>query len=181
MPQEVARVKDEDDADMQIPTIGERIRRLFLIRNPATGEPYTSEQVVDATGLSLGNINRMRRGTAHNPVRESLEALRSFFKVPGEYFFDTPEAVRMYEELGRLQEARSYGLRGLALRSDLLKEPERQDTAADRGGLDAITARVQALDVDALDALEELLKAVRRLQGGRDSQDDHDADAPLSP
>lgn len=81
--------------------LAERIDLLFeVVRNPKTGEPYTS---ADVARLSLGvlseeDVGGMRDGTVPNPPLDRVLALADAFGVEPSYLVDRGKAAPLLDE-----------------------------------------------------------------------------------
>jgi transcriptional regulator with XRE-family HTH domain len=101
-------------------TLADKLNRLFTTVVPAGRGPYSSEEVAQATGLSVSYVRYLRSGERDNPTKQSIEALATFFGVPPAYFFDDPDEVdridRQLDNLALLAALRRANVRHIATR-----------------------------------------------------------------
>ncbi len=78
-----------------------RLEHLFeIIRNPKTGEPYTSAEVarMSAGDLSEETVEGIRNGTISDPSVSQVAALAEVFGVPTSYLVDRGTWVSVLDE-----------------------------------------------------------------------------------
>ncbi|MFJ5548075.1 XRE family transcriptional regulator [Streptomyces sp. NPDC093225] len=127
-----------------VPTLADRIERLFqTVRRPSR-EAYSNEEVARACREASGEtfsatyLWQLRTGRRDNPTKRHLEALAAFFQVPPSYFFDDEQGERISEELTLLGALRDAEVRDVALRAVTLS-PEGLGTISDM--IEAIARR----------------------------------------
>lgn len=126
-----AVTEDQAAADERVPTLAEKINRLFETVHPPERGPYSNAEVEGALAQRKGGpkisatyLYQLRSGRKDNPTRRNLEALVSFFGVDPAYFFDDDAGRATFADLELLAALRgSADVRQLALRAIEL-EPE---------------------------------------------------------
>ena len=69
-------------------SFAKKLNQLFELRKKKNGQPYTHEEVSNATGITTGAISKLRRGQISNPSHKVIDALAKFFDVEPNYFFE---------------------------------------------------------------------------------------------
>ena len=103
-----------------------RLEHLFeTVRNPKTGEPYTSAEVARMTlgDLSEEDVERIRTGAISDPTVGQVAALASVFGVASSYLLDREEPPLLDEEL--VQALRDEDVRNVTRRIASLPKRER--------------------------------------------------------
>jgi transcriptional regulator with XRE-family HTH domain len=104
-----------------------RLEHLFeVVRNPKTGEPYSSAEVARMTlgDLSQEDVERIRTGAVSDPTVSQVAALASVFGVEPSYLFDREEPSLLDEEL--VKALRDADVRDITRESSRLPDKERQ-------------------------------------------------------
>lgn len=104
-----------------------RLESLFeVVRNPKTGEPYTSAEVARMTlgDLSEEEVDRIRTGAVIDPTVGQVAALASVFGVEPSYLLGRGEPPLLDKEL--VQALRYDDVRAITLESSRLPDRERQ-------------------------------------------------------
>jgi len=107
--------------------IAGRLEHLFeVIRNPKTGEPYTSGEVARMTlgDLSEKDVEKIRTGAVSDPSVGQVVALASVFGVEPSYLLDRGEPPLLDEEL--VQALRDDDVRDITRESSRLPDGERR-------------------------------------------------------
>lgn len=132
-------------------SFAERLDRLFRQVHPKQKAQYTYEEV--ATGateagfeISPAYVWLLRTGKRTNPTLRHIQGLAAFFGVPASYFLDPEVYDRVDPELEFASTLRDAGIRRLALRA-------------------------HGLSADALEAVQDMVEHVRRLEGVADHDD----------
>lgn len=110
-------------------TLSEQVKILFDAVRREDGQPYTLQEVSDATGISLGTIGQMRSGKINNPQLNTLRALCRFFSVPLRYF-ETQTTEECYALLAKQLSQTEPELNEIAFRASGLSEAAQQDILA---------------------------------------------------
>jgi len=108
-------------------SIAGRLEHLFeVIRNPKTGEPYTSGEVARMTlgDLSEKDVEKIRTGAVSDPSVGQVVALASVFGVEPSYLLDRGEPPLLDEEL--VQALRDDDVRDITRESSRLPDGERR-------------------------------------------------------
>ena len=108
-------------------SIAGRLEHLFeVIRNPKTGEPYTSGEVARLTlgDLSEKDVEKIRTGAVSDPSVGQVVALASVFGVEPSYLLDRGEPPLLDEEL--VQALRDDDVRDITRESSRLPDGERR-------------------------------------------------------
>lgn len=127
-------------------TFAEKLDRLFRTVHPAGRGPYSYNDVaagIRARGpvsISPQYLWLLRRGERDNPTIQHLEAIADFFGVPAAYFLDDAKAAVVDQELETVIALRDSSVRQVALRA-------------------------AGLSPRSLDAIQEMIEQVRRLEG----------------
>lgn len=106
--------------------LSEQVKILFDAVRRKDGQPFTLQEVSDATGISLGAIGQMRSGKINNPQLNTLRALCRFFHVPLRYF-ETQTAEQCYTLLTKQLSQEKPALNEIAFRASGLSEDAQQD------------------------------------------------------
>jgi transcriptional regulator with XRE-family HTH domain len=104
-----------------------RLEHLFeVVRNPKTGKPYSSAEVVRMTlgDLSEEDVQRIRTGAISDPTVGQVAALASVFGVEPSYLLDRGKPALLDEEL--VQALRDEDVRNITRESSRLPDRERQ-------------------------------------------------------
>jgi transcriptional regulator with XRE-family HTH domain len=104
-----------------------RLEHLFeVVRNPKTGKPYSSAEVVRMTlgDLSEEDVQRIRTGAISDPTVGQVAALASVFGVEPSYLLDRGKPALLDEEL--VQALRDEDVRNITRESSRLPYRERQ-------------------------------------------------------
>jgi transcriptional regulator with XRE-family HTH domain len=104
-----------------------RLEHVFeVVRNPKTGEPYTSAVVARMTlgDLSEDAVERIRTGAISDPTVGQVAALASVFGVELSYLLDRGEPSLLDEEL--VQALRDEDVRAITRESSRLSDRERR-------------------------------------------------------
>ena len=104
-----------------------RLEHVFeVVRNPKTGEPYTSAEVARMTlgDLSEEDVQRIRIGAISDPTVGQVAALASVFGVEPSYLLDRGKPSLLDEEL--VQALRDKDVRDITRESSRLPDRERQ-------------------------------------------------------
>jgi transcriptional regulator with XRE-family HTH domain len=104
-----------------------RLEHLFeVVRNPKTGEPYTSAEVARMTlgDLSEEEVERIRTGAVRDPTVGQILALAGVFGVEPSYLLDRGEPSLLDEEL--VQALRDEDVRDITRESSRLPDGERR-------------------------------------------------------
>jgi transcriptional regulator with XRE-family HTH domain len=107
--------------------VAARLEHLFeVVRNPKTGEPYSSAQVARMTlgDLSEEDVQRIRTGVTSDPTVGQVAALASVFGVEPSYLLDRVEPPLLDEEL--VQALRDEDVRDITRESSRLADGERR-------------------------------------------------------
>ncbi len=127
-------------------TLAERLDELFTTMHPAGGREYSYAHVaraveeLGAPKVSATYIWQLRTGKRDNPTKRHIEALAAFFDVPPAYFFDDQVAEQIRGQLQLLATLRDRGVRQVA-------------------------SRAAGLSARGLQAVDEMIKQVRALEG----------------
>lgn len=150
--------KDDEHAtppESAVPTsFADRLDRLFRQVRPKHKDQYTYEEVAQGATdagfeISAAYVWLLRTGKRTNPTLRHIQGLAAFFGVPASYFLDPEVYDRVDPDLEFAATLRDAGIRRLALRA-------------------------HGLSVGALDALQDMVEHVRRLEGVAD-HDEEDA------
>jgi transcriptional regulator with XRE-family HTH domain len=106
--------------------LSQQVKILFDAVRHEDGQPFTLQEVSDATGVSLGTIGQMRSGKINNPQLNTLRALCGFFRVPLRYF-ETQTAEQCYTLLTKQLLQEQPKLNEIAFRASGLSEEAQQD------------------------------------------------------
>src|ERR687889_1098146 len=82
--------------------VAARLEHVFeVVRNPSTGEPYTSAQVARMTlgDLSEEDVEKIRSGAVSDPTVGQVAALAGVFGVEPSYLVDRGKPSLLDEEL----------------------------------------------------------------------------------
>lgn len=109
--------------------LSEQVKILFDAVRREDGQPFTLQEVSDATGVSLGTVGQMRSGKINNPQLNTLRALCRFFRVPLRYF-ETQTAEQCYALLAKQLPQAHSELNEIAFRASGLSEDAQQDILA---------------------------------------------------
>src|SRR5690606_4865064 len=109
--------------------LSQQVKILFDAVRREDGQPFTLQEVSDATGISLGTIGQMRSGKINNPQLNTLRALCRFFRVPLRYF-ETQTAEQCYALLTKQLPQAQPALNEIAFRASGLSEDAQQDILA---------------------------------------------------
>jgi transcriptional regulator with XRE-family HTH domain len=131
--------------------LARRVDHLFRSRlNPDTGAQYSYEQVADAINeghdtpvVSRSYLWQLRTGKRDNPTMRHISAIAGFFGVPEQYFFGD----------GDVDDGQSAAARAAvaaALEDDQVRR---------------VTMSAVGLSKDAVDGIQQMLDAARRIQG----------------
>jgi transcriptional regulator with XRE-family HTH domain len=104
-----------------------RLEPLFeVVRNPKTGEPYTSAEVARMTlgDLSEEEVDRIRTGAVIDPTVGQVAALAGVFGVEPSYLLDREEPSLLDEEL--VQALRDEDVRAISRESSRLPDGKRR-------------------------------------------------------
>jgi transcriptional regulator with XRE-family HTH domain len=104
-----------------------RLEHVFeVVRNPKTGEPYTSAEVARMTlgDLSEEDVERIRTGAVSDPTVGQVAALASVFGVEPSYLLDREDPPLFDEELVRA--LRDEDVRDITRESSRLPDRERR-------------------------------------------------------
>jgi transcriptional regulator with XRE-family HTH domain len=104
-----------------------RLEHLFeVVRNPKTGEPYSSAEVARMTlgDLSEEDVERIRTGAVSDPTVGQIAALASVFGVQPSCLLDWGEPSLFDEEL--VQALRNEDVRDITRESSQLPDRERR-------------------------------------------------------
>jgi transcriptional regulator with XRE-family HTH domain len=104
-----------------------RLEHLFeVVRNPKTGEPYTSAEVARMTlgDLSEEDVERIRTGAVSDPTVGQVAALAGVFGVEPSYLLDRGEPSLLDGEL--VQALRDEDVRDITRESSRLPDGERR-------------------------------------------------------
>jgi transcriptional regulator with XRE-family HTH domain len=104
-----------------------RLEHLFeVVRNPKTGEPYTSAEVARMTlgDLSEEDVDRIRTSDVSDPTVGQVAALAGVFGVEPSYLLDRGEPSLLDEEL--VQALRDEHVRDITRESSRLPDGERR-------------------------------------------------------
>jgi transcriptional regulator with XRE-family HTH domain len=107
--------------------LADKLNHLIERVVPAGRGPYSSEEIAQATGLSVSYVRYLRSGARDNPTMQCVEALARFFGVPPAYFFDDDEAARIdlqLDQLTLLAALRRDNVRRVAARLGGLSDPD---------------------------------------------------------
>jgi transcriptional regulator with XRE-family HTH domain len=107
--------------------VGGRLEHVLeVVRNPKTGEPYTSAEVARMTlgDLSEEDIESIRTGASRDPTVGQVEALASVFGVEPSYLLDRGEPPLLDKEL--MQALRDEDVRDITRESSRLPDRERR-------------------------------------------------------
>jgi transcriptional regulator with XRE-family HTH domain len=107
--------------------LARRLEHLFeVVRNPKSGEPYTSAEVARMTlgDLSEEDIERIRTGAVSDPTVGQVSALASVFGVEPSYLLNRGEPSLLDEEL--VQALRDEDVRDITRESARLPDGERR-------------------------------------------------------
>jgi transcriptional regulator with XRE-family HTH domain len=107
--------------------VAARLEHLFaVVRNPKTGEPYTSAEVARMTlgDLSEEDVQRIRTGAISHPSVGQVAALASVFGVEPSYLLDYESPPLLDEEL--VQALRDADVRAITRESSRLPDGERR-------------------------------------------------------
>ncbi len=127
---------DEGLGDGSFATIGQaeqsrgivsRLEHLFeVVRNPKTGEPYSSAEVARMTlgDLSKEEVEGIRTGAISDPTVGQVTALAGVFGVEPSYIVDRREPSLLDEEL--VQALRDEDVRDITRESSRLPDGERR-------------------------------------------------------
>jgi transcriptional regulator with XRE-family HTH domain len=127
-------------------TFAEKLDRLFRTVHPAGRGAYSYNEVAagirerGAASISPQYLWLLRRGERDNPTIQHLEAIADFFGVPAAYFLDDEKAAKVDQELAAVVALRDSSVRQVALRA-------------------------AGLSPQSLDAIQEMIDQVRRLEG----------------
>jgi len=136
-------------------TLADRLNHLFQAVRSKDGREYSNEEVAgtitreQGVSISASYLWYLRTGQRDNPTLKHLNALAAFFGVPSAYFFDDVVAERVDGELAVATAMRDTGVRDVALRA-------------------------AGLSAQSLDAIAEVIRRVRQLEGLASSDDRHD-------
>lgn len=109
-----------------MPTLGEKIDRVWKSMHPADRAPYTYKEVsagIEALGVTVSPsyLIQLRHGNRDNPTIRQLQAIATFFGVPMTYFIGTGQEIDSVDaELAVVRATRSPAVRDLALRASSL-------------------------------------------------------------
>jgi transcriptional regulator with XRE-family HTH domain len=110
-----------DDQPDPASTLAGKLDRLFTtVPNPATGRPYSHEDVADALAaaggptISATYIWQLRRGQRTNPRMSHLEALARHFGVDPAYFFPGDLTAEVADRMTAAAELRDHRALGIA-------------------------------------------------------------------
>lgn len=109
--------------------LAQQVKILFDAVRREDGQPFTLQEVSDATGISLGTVGQMRSGKISNPQLNTLRALCRFFRVPLRYF-ETQTAEECYALLTVQSPQAQPALNEIAFRASGLSEDAQQDILA---------------------------------------------------
>lgn len=109
--------------------LSEQVKILFDSLRRGDGNPFTLQEVSDATGVSLGTIGQMRSGKISNPQLNTLRALCQFFRVPLRYF-ETKTSEECYALLVAQSTQEQPALNEIAFRASALSLDAQQDILA---------------------------------------------------
>jgi len=109
--------------------LSEQVKILFDAVRREDGQPFTLQEVSEATGISLGTIGQMRSGKINNPQLNTLRALCRFFSVPLRYF-ETQTAEQCYALLTKQSPQAQPALNEIAFRASGLSEDAQKDILA---------------------------------------------------
>jgi transcriptional regulator with XRE-family HTH domain len=107
--------------------IAGRLEHMFdVIRNPKTGEPYSSADVARRTvgDLSEDDVERIRTGALSDPTMSQIVALASVFGVEPAYFLNRGAPPLLDEEL--VEALRDEDVRDITRESSRLPDGERR-------------------------------------------------------
>jgi len=105
------------------PTLAEKIDRVIRAMRVRDRRDYSYKDLAAAirarggASISTTYLWELHTGAKDNPQKKTLETLAEFFDVPVMYFFDTDEAVHLYEQLDSLPIALDADVRKIALRA----------------------------------------------------------------
>jgi len=147
------------------PTLAEKIDRVIRVMRIRDRRDYSYKDLAAAirarggASISTTYLWELHTGAKDNPQKKTLETLADFFDVPVMYFFDTDEAVHLYEQLDSLP---------IALDADVRK----------------IALRAAELSPDTLRAIGQIIEQARQIEGIHNSRrgerhDRTDADKPF--
>src|SRR5947209_7315459 len=90
--------------EQQRRSLADKINQLFTTMQRSDGRPYTNDEVAETIRKRGGQISgtyiwMLRRGDRTNPTLQHIQALASFFRVDGDYFFDDDHAERIYDRI----------------------------------------------------------------------------------
>lgn len=133
---------EQDEADGHGEGLAGKLDRLFAtVLNPATGRPYSHEDVATALAgaggptISATYLWQLRRGQRTNPRMSHLEALARHFGVDPAYFFPGELAAEAAERMATAAALRDTRALGIA----------RQAAALGHGSLDVVALVVAHL------------------------------------
>ena len=106
--------------------LAQQVKILFDAVRREDGQPFTLQEVSDATGISLGTVGQMRSGKINNPQLNTLRALCRFFRVPLRYF-ETQTAEQCYALLTDQSPQAQPALNEIAFRASGLSDDAQQD------------------------------------------------------
>lgn len=105
------------------PTLAEKIDRVIRVMRIRDRRDYSYKDLAAAirarggASISTTYLWELHTGAKDNPQKKTLETLADFFDVPVMYFFDTDEAIHLYEQLDSLPIALDANVRKIALRA----------------------------------------------------------------
>jgi transcriptional regulator with XRE-family HTH domain len=104
-----------------LPSLAERLDRLFRTVHPAGRGEYSYEEVASAirdrgTMISHTYVWQLRKGIRDNPTKRHLEGLAQFFGVPASYFLEE-DVSGVEAQLELLVALRGPQVRNMALRA----------------------------------------------------------------
>ena len=129
-----------------VPSLAEKLDRLFRAARPAGRGEYSYQEVADAIRaeggptISATYLWQLRKGLRDNPTKNHLSALARFFGVSPAYFFDDGAAEVVEAQLSLLAAMRDASVRTVALRA-------------------------AGLSVESLAAVQAVIDHARRLEG----------------
>jgi ESX-1-secreted protein regulator len=98
-------------------TFADRLNHLVARVHPAHRGPYSDDEIASAVGVSAQAVRYWRQGRRVDPKMGNLQRLAGLFGVPVAYFFDDDVAERLDAELTLLTALREQGVRQIALRA----------------------------------------------------------------
>jgi transcriptional regulator with XRE-family HTH domain len=134
------------DTCRAVPSLAEKLDRLFRAVRPAGRGEYSYQEVAEAIRaeggptISATYLWQLRKGLRDNPTRNHLAALARFFGVSPAYFFDDDAVEVVDAQLSLLAAMRDASVRSVAL-------------------------RVAGLSVESLAAVQVVIDHARRLEG----------------